>query len=421
MKKRHLVVSLLAGLSVITFLDRMVIAVSGPAIQQDLAIDPISWGWVLSAYALAYSAFEIPSGIAGDRHGGRRELSRITIWWSFFTLITSVCHSVWQIATARFLFGAGAAGAYPNISGVLYRWLPTRERARGQGVIWSASRLGGMLAPLLLVPLELLVGWRWVFVIMGLIGFVWVIAWRRIYVDRPADMPGITQAELDEIGTGEAGLHGGTPWRELFALPQLWLIAAAYFFYCFGAWFFFSWFPTWLIKSRDFSTAQMGLYAALPFAMGVIANLAGGVLCDWLERKIGIRFAYRLIAASCLATSALLMLLLSHVENSLAVVLLAGASFGVMDLMLPSAWAMCMTIGGRLGGTATAVMNTAGNFGGFVCAAAFGYIVQASGDYDLPVQCVAAMVFVAAGLFAMVDCTRGFAGTRERPAIVQPT
>jgi MFS family permease len=111
MKKRHIVVALLAGLSVITFLDRMVIAVTGPSIQTDLDIDPIAWGWVLSAYVLAYSAFEIPSGALGDRHGYRRELSRITIWWSFFTLITSACQNVWQIATARFLFGAGAAGA----------------------------------------------------------------------------------------------------------------------------------------------------------------------------------------------------------------------------------------------------------------------------------------------------------------------
>lgn len=420
MKKRHLVVGLLAGLSVITFLDRMVLAVTGPAIQRDLAIDPIAWGWVLSAYVLAYSAFEIPSGAMGDRRGYRRELSRITVWWSFFTLITSACQNVWQIAAARFLFGAGAAGAYPNISGVLYRWLPLRERARGQGIIWSASRLGGALAPLLLVPLELLVGWRWVFVIMGLIGFVWVIAWRRWYVEQPADMPGITAGELAEIGERDSALHAPAPWRQLFALPQLWLIAFAYFFYGFGAWFFFSWFPTWLIKARGFSTAQMSLYAAFPLFMGVLTNLAGGILCDWLEKRIGIGRAYRLIAATCLAATATLMVLLSFAQNGVAVVVLAVACFGVMDLMLPSAWAMCTAIGGKLGGTATGVMNTFGNFGGFICAAAFGYVVQASGSYDLPLRYLAVLVVVSAGLFALVDCTRGFARDEEPAAIAQP-
>src|SRR3546814_10102650 len=76
-------------------------------------------------------------------------LTRITVWWSFFTAITALCRNFWQLAGARFMFGLGAAGAYPNITGVLYRWLPARERARGQGTIWAASRFGGALAPLL--------------------------------------------------------------------------------------------------------------------------------------------------------------------------------------------------------------------------------------------------------------------------------
>ena len=409
MRKRYLVVGLLALLSVITFMDRMVLAVTGPEIQRELNIDPIAWGWVLSAYVLAYSAFEIPSGALGDRHGYRRELTRITIWWSFFTLATAFCRNVWQVAAARFLFGAGAAGAYPYMAGVLYRWLPLHERARGQGVIWSASRLGGALAPLLLVPLSALVGWRMVFVLLGVIGFAWVLWWRRFFRDDPADMPGITAKELAEIGTGEEGLHSGTPWRRLFALPQLWLIAWAYFFYAFGAWFFFSWFPTWLVKARDFSIAEMGLYGAIPFVLGVISNLAGGVLCDRLERRWGARIAYRWIASLCLATTAALLFAMTQVWSPAAVILLAGASFAVMDLMLPSAWAMCMTLGGRYGGTATAVMNTLGNLGGFVCAVAFGYIVDATGSYDLPVQGVAAAVLIASGLFALVDCTRGYA------------
>ena len=100
---------------------------------------------------------------------------------------------------------------------------------------------------------------------------------------------------------------------------------------------------------------------------------------------------------------------MTQVWSPAAVILLAGASFAVMDLMLPSAWAMCMTLGGRYGGTATAVMNTLGNLGGFVCAVAFGYIVDATGSYDLPVQGVAAAVLIASGLFALVDCTRGYA------------
>jgi nitrate/nitrite transporter NarK len=236
------------------------------------------------------------------------------------------------------------------------------------------------------------------------------VAWRLWFQERPADL-----AEIEEIG-----LHGAAPWRRLFALPQLWLIAVAYFFYGFGAWFFFSWFPTWLIKARGFSTAAMGLYAAFPFVLGVISNLVGGVFCDWLERRLGTRRGYRLIAGACLAITALLLFAMAQARSPVAVILVAGASFGVMDLMLPSAWAMCMTIGGRCGGTATALMNTLGNLGGFVCAVAFGYIVASTGDYDLPVIGVAAMMLVSAGLFALVDCTRGLAEEPLSPLVPRP-
>ncbi|WP_213981021.1 MFS transporter [Sphingomonas sp. dw_22] len=408
MKKRRVVLGFLAALSIITFIDRLAIAVTGPTIQKDLAISPEQWGWILSAYVIAYAVFEVPSGAMGDKHGYRKELTRITLWWSFFTAITAVCRNFWQLAAARFLFGLGAAGAYPNMSGVLYRWLPARERARGQGVIWAASRFGGALAPLLLVPANKYLGWQAVFVILGVLGFVWALAWRGWYRDRPADQPGITAEEVAEIGTDDSGGHAGTPWRRLLGLPQLWLIALAYFFYAFGSWFFFGWFPTWMVKGAGFTVAEMGLYGSIPFLLGIVGNLAGGVLCDRLAERIGIRRAYRLIASVCLTITAALLVAMSLATGKIAIVFLAGAAFMVMDLMLPAAWAMCMAIGGRYGGTASGVMNTAGNLGGFICSVAFGYMVTATGNYDLPLQGVAAMVLIAAGIFVLIDCTKGF-------------
>lgn len=408
MKKRRIVLGFLAALSIITFIDRLAVAVTGPAIQKDLNIGPEAWGWVLSAYVIAYAVFEIPSGAMGDKHGYRKELTRITIWWSFFTAITAACRNVWQLAGARFLFGLGAAGAYPNMTGVLYRWLPARERARGQGVIWAASRLGGGLAPLLLVPANAYLGWQGVFIVLGALGFVWVFFWRRWYRDRPADQPGIAPEEVAEIGEDTSGGHAGTPWKKLLSLPQLWLIALAYLFYAFGSWFFFGWFPTWMVKGAGFTVEEMGLYGSIPFLLGIVGNLAGGVLCDRLSERIGIRNAYRLIASTCLIGTAALLVAMSLATTKLAVVILAGLAFMVMDLMLPAAWAMCMAIGGRYGGTASGVMNTAGNLGGFVCSVAFGYVVKATGNYNLPLQGVAAMVLLAAAIFAFIDCTKGF-------------
>ena len=408
MKKRHGVLAFLCVVSMITFLDRLALAVAEPGIRSDLHLTPERWGWILSAYILANALFEIPSGAFGDRKGQRLELTRIAGWWSFFTAMTAACVAAWQMAACRFLFGMGAAGAYPNAAGVIARWFPKREHGRAQGFVWGASRLGGALAPLLLVPMQRAFGWRSVFVALGAVGMVWAVAWWRWFRTDPAQMPGISQEELQQIRpSGSARDHASTPWSSLLRLRHLRLITLAYFAYAWGSWFFFGWFTTWLVRGAGFSQGQMGVYASFPFLMGLLGNLAGGVLSERLVIRFGQRRAYRWITSLCLAVASGLLLAMSLTRHHAAIAILATLGFGVMDLMLPSAWAMCMGLGGRFGGTATGIMNTAGNLGGWVCTVVFGYAVSATGNYNLPLQGIAVMVLLAAFLFAAVDCTQG--------------
>jgi len=406
-KKRHGVLALLGAVSVITFVDRLAIAVAGPAIQHEIRLTPVKWGWVLSSYVIANTVFEIPSGALGDRYGQRAELTRIAAWWSVFTGLTGWCRTFWQLFVTRFLFGVGAAGAYPNAAGLIPRWFPQQERARSQGVVWAASRLGAALAPLTLVPLLSLLGWRPIFWILGAIGLVWTAVWWLWFRDRPADQPCITDRELQEIGEGNVSTHRSVPWRRLLALPQLWLITVAYGFYGWASWFYFSWFPTWMVNGAHISLARMGIFASFPFLLGICGNLAGGLLSDRLVERFGMVFAYRWVTSGCLLLAAVLLILLGLVHGMVAVVVTSTVCFGVMDLMLPAAWAMCLNLGGPCGGTATGVMNTAGNLGGLLCTVVFGYVIRATGNYSLPLFGIAAVVLISAGLFSQVDCSRG--------------
>jgi ACS family glucarate transporter-like MFS transporter len=420
LKQRHKVLGLLAMLSVLTFLDRLAIAVAGPGIQADLHIPPQDWGWILSAYVLAYGLFEMPSGALGDRRGQRGELTRIVTWWSVFTALTGWCSGFWQLVSVRFLFGVGAAGAYPNSAGVIARWFPAGERARSQGVIWAASRLGGVLAPLLIVPLERWFGWRAVFWLLGVVGLVWAAVWYSRFRNFPHDLASVSADELREIGEAQPD-HGKTqiPWARLLRSRELWLVVLAYGFYGCGSWFYFSWFPIWLVHSAGFSLDGV-LLASLPFAMGFLANLAGGVLGDRLSMRWGAKRALRTIPAVCLTVGAMILAAMATVHGKIAVVVFSSVGFGVMDLMLPAAWAMCLAIGGRFSGTATGMMNTAGQAGGFLCTVLFGYIVHMTGSYDAPLWFIAGMVFTAAVLFSLIDCTRGVdAGTELQTAIEQ--
>lgn len=407
MKQRHKVLGLLGVLSVLTFADRMAIAVAGPSIQGELHIQPQDWGWILSAYVLANGLFEIPSGARGDRYGQRGEFMRIVTWWSAFDAVTAWCRGFWQLVIVRFLFGLGAAGAYPNAAGVIARWFPVNERARSQGMVWAASRLGGALAPLVIVPLQRYFGWRSVFWVLAAAGFAWASIWYGWFRNWPAEQPGITTAELEEIGeTRAAHGDGSINWSRLLRLRSLWLIVLAYGCYACGSWFYFSWFPVWMVHSAGFSLNGV-LFASLPFIVGLGANLVGGVLGDRLSMLWGMKRALPSITFVCLLLTAAVLVAMTAFHGKIAVVALSSLGFGLMDLMLPAAWAMCVAIGGRSSGTATGMMNTAGQAGGFLSTVLFGYIVHATGDYNLPLWFIAAMVFASALIFLSIDCTRG--------------
>lgn len=412
-RKRHIVLAMLVLLGAITFLDRLCIAVAGPRVQSELGIPPEQWGWVLGAFVLSYGIFEIPTGALGDRIGQRKVLTRVVLWWSAFTALTGSVSTFSALVAVRFLFGAGEAGAYPNISGSIARWFPATERARTQGFVWGASRGGGALAPLLVVPLQQAYGWRAAFWIFGAAGIVWAAVWWFWYRDRPREQPGITGQELAEIGDTVPTSHGTAPWRAILRSRQLWLIVVMYWFYVWGSWFYFSWLHTWLVLGRGFTETEMGIFSALPFLLGALGNIAGGYLSDRMVRRYGLRIGRRVVSCASLAGASLLILATAFSSTKTSAIVLLTLGFGVMDLMLPSAWAVCLDIGREHAGVVAGAMNTSGQFGGFVCTVLFGYIVKATGNYNTPLFVISAMVMISAILFAWIDASKSL--IYERP------
>jgi len=388
---RHVILAFLVTLSVITFLDRLCISVAGPRMQAELGIPPEQWGIVLSAFVLAYGLFEIPTGMMGDRSGQRGVLTRIVLWWSGFTALTGSMQSFVPLVITRFLFGAGEAGAYPNMSGVVRRWFPVNERARAHGYIWGASRFGGALAPLLVVPLQVAYGWRASFWVFGLAGCAWCAVWWIYYRDEGAPYP-------PEPHTAPAA--------HMFRSRQMWLILGMYSSQAWGSWFFFSWLPTYLIKARSFSEGEMAVAASMPFLLGTVSNIAGGFLGDAACRRWGMRSGRRRVGASALSVAAIALLSAAASTDRIATIILLTLSFGIMDLMLPSAWAICLDIGGSHSGAVTGAMNMAGQLGGFLCTLIFGYVVKYFNSYDAPLVLIAGMMLLAAFLFSRIDATQ---------------
>lgn len=375
--------------------------------QNDLGISPTEWGWILGAFAIAYGIFEIPSGALGDRVGHNKVLTRIALWWGAFTSITGLATGYSSLLATQFLFGAGEAGAYPNIAGSIKRWFPANKRAKAQGFVWAASRIGGALAPLLLVPIQAAWGWRASFWLLGVIGFIWAASWKSWYRDpTPEDLEFGTDSSGELLSNERERGHLAIPWKKLFGNSQVWWIAAMYWCYAWGSWFYFSWFPTYLVRGRNLTVKEMGAFSAFPFLLGAAGNVLGGHFGDSLCQKYGLKVGRRVVGSSALVVAGILILLTGLTHGKALGVILLSVAFGIMDFMLPSAWAVCLDVGGKYAATVSGIMNTSGLFGGFVCTVLFGYDVRAAGNYNFPLVVIGAMVLVSSALFLKIDPTK---------------
>src|SRR3954471_5796139 len=221
-------------LAVVTYLDRICISAAAPYIMDDLHLSVLQISVVFSAFTLSYSLFEIPSGWLGDVKGPRLVLTRIVLWWSAFTMLTSLARGFQSLVAIRFLFGAGEAGAFPNIARSFSNWFPIRERGRANGVMFLGSRVGGMLS----APVALLIvsrwGWQTSFVFFGLVGLAWAAAWFTWYRDRPEEHPSVNAEELEWIrqergATDSSASRERTPWGALLRSRNLYAICCMYF------------------------------------------------------------------------------------------------------------------------------------------------------------------------------------------------
>lgn len=403
MPYRHRVLALLFVLVVIMYLDRLAIGVAGPRIQDELHLGPKQWGWVMGSFTLAYAAFEIPAGIMADRRGTRFVLSRIVLWWSAFTAITGLVSGYGSLLLVRFLFGAGEAGAFPSTASTIARWIPKAERGRAASMVWIATAAGGFLTPLLVVPLQQAYGWRVSFYLFGSLGIGWVAVWYAWYRDRPAEKAGISAEELALLGEPEGRVKTSAPWRHIVGQANFWRILAMYHFYCWGAYFYLSWLPTYLQKGRGFTEDEMKIGASVPMVAGFLGVLAGGFLSDWARRRYSLRVARCGVGSFGLAAAAAMILAASQSTGKPETVAFIGLGLMAMNLMLPVSWALCVDLGGDYSGSISGAMNTAGQLGSFLMATSFGAIVEATGSYDLALLPMAAMLLISALLYLTIQ------------------
>jgi MFS transporter, ACS family, glucarate transporter len=399
-------------LCVITYLDRVCISVAGPRMQEALHIGAVAWGWVTGAFTLSYALFEIPSGILGDRIGPRRVLTRIVLWWSAFTTLTGVVSGYYPLLAMRFLFGAGEAGAYPNASIVVSRWFPVHERGRALGMTLMAAQLGGAFAPLLVVPIQASYGWRASFFVFGFLGVLWSGIWYVWFRDSPREKSGVPAAELLETPDIPATTHQRLPWSVALRSGNFWTALIVAFCYVYSFYFFQSWFHTYLVKAHGYTEKNL-LFSSLPFLVAACANVSGGITGTWLVKRIGLKWGRCSIGVVGLSLATVCAVALMFTSSAVGAMVLLSLMLAGITFQQPIMFAVCLDIGGAYAGAMVGAMNTASQIGSFVSSVTFGYLVERSGNYNLPFAPMAILLGIGALLWLKVN--------PNRPIVAAPT
>lgn len=412
-RTRYWVVVLAITLAVIQYIDRTAISQAKGAIATDFKFTDDQMGLIFGAFGLAYALFEIPTGWLGDKIGARKVLVRVVLWWSFFTAATGwVGYFVSSLGTSlsyrvmwwtRFLFGAGEAGCFPNLTRAFSSWLPKNERTRVQALMWMGARWGGAFTPLLVVVVMYFVNWKTAFQLFALLGVAWAIVFWLWFRDRPRDHKSVNAAELALLKDNEAEQHshGGMPWGKLVSSPAMWLLWGQYFCLSYGWYFFVTWLPDYLNTSgrpilgnaflkwvsEQMTAAAVPAQLIEPLLKAVLAGvplffggfgslLAGMVATKLIAGGTNVVTVRRSFGFGGLAGAAALLMTSFYIKDPLLAMLAMGMASFCNDLTMPGSWASCMDIGGKYAGTVSGSMNMMGNFGGLAGPVAVGYLLK---------------------------------------------
>jgi ACS family glucarate transporter-like MFS transporter len=405
-RARHVTLLLVVLLALITYMDRVAISVAAADIRKDLGLSLVQMGWALSVFGWAYALFEIPGGWLGDRIGPRRVLMRIVLWWSLFTALTGSVWSPRSLIITRALFGAGEAGAFPNLTRILTTWLPAGERERAQALVWLATRMSGAFTPSLVALLIGWLSWRHTFEIFGAIGMVWALLFYRWYRDDPSQHPRVSADELALLPPAResAVARSGVPWRLIFSSRAVWLLSLQYMCLAYGWWFYINWLPTYLREARGTSLKMGALLAGLPLLLGGAGCLVSAAVIPRLARRMGVARARRLVAVTGFIGASASIFVFTGIADPVRAMFVLGLAGFFNDFVMPAAWAGTMDVGGRYSGTVSGAMNMMGSIAGASSVIVVGYLLTwTRGNWTLTFLISAAIYAAGALCWVFLD------------------
>jgi ACS family glucarate transporter-like MFS transporter len=408
---RWRIVALLVIASFVAYLLRTNMSVAGERMTTELGLTRFQLGVVLAAFAWGYALFQFPGGVYGERLGGRRALTGMAVLWGVLNLLVGLLPAaapsvvlLGLLMALRFLMGAAQAPLYPVTGGgVVFHWFPYAGWALPNALMNVGLTFGAAAAGPLIAWLTQTVGWRQSFVLTSPAAFLVAGLWWWYARDRPAEHHAVSRAELTLIDAGRppAEVAERGVWRRALHDRNLLLIAASYFCSNYVFYFFFNWLYIYLVDVRGFAVLEGGWLAAIPWIIGAVGAVAGGVLSDTASRRYGLRLGYRLPCILGLTVTAMLLLAAAGAGNPHVAVLFLALCLGFQQLTEGPFWAAAVAVSGKHASTGCGILNTGGNIAGGVGALLVPFTAERLGW--IPALATASgFALVAAGLWLVI-------------------
>lgn len=411
---RWIICALLFLAATINYIDRQVIGILKPTLQQEFGWTELDYGDIVLAFQLAYGIGFVFAGRLMDRLGTRLGFSLAIVLWSvaaighaeavvvgemtgpvFAMLGLGYSTSVAGFIVMRFLLGIGEAGNFPAAIKTVAEWFPRRERAFATGLFNSGTNIGALLTPLIVPWVAVTYGWYWSFVVTGLIGFAWLVVWLLVYAP-PDQHPRVTPAELAYIRSDPSAPSAFLPWRKLLPHRQAWAFAAGKFLTDPVWWLYLFWIPDFLNRNYGLDLTRMGPPLIVIYLVADIGSIGGGWLSSAFIARGWTVNRSRKIAMLTMALAVVPIVFASSVQNlwvAVGLVSVAAAAhqgwsanlFTLTSDMFPKA-AVGSVVG--FGGMAGAI-------GGMLIAKVTAYLLQTTGSY-VPVFLMAGFMYLIA-------------------------
>jgi ACS family hexuronate transporter-like MFS transporter len=419
---RWYICGLLFLASVINYIDRQVLSILKPTLQQQFGWSEIEYGDIVFAFQLAYAIGFVFAGRMMDRLGTRIGFTVAIIVWSLAGMATAevlwfgpsvaallslvgltYSASVAGFIAARFALGLGESGNFPGAIKTVAEWFPKKERAFATGLFNAGTNVGALVAPMVVPWITLAYGWYWAFIWTGALGFLWLAGWWVTY-RAPEEHPHVSEAELAYIRSDPPDPPVRVSWRRIVPTRQAWVFGTAKFMTDPIWWLYLFWMPDFLVRNHGLTLADMALPLIVIYIVADVGSVAGGWLSSTLIKRGWTVNAARKTAMGVCAACVVPIVLASGTSNlwfAVALISLAAAAHQgwsanvytlVSDTFPKQAVGSVIGFGGMLGAV-----------GGMLIAKLTAYILEMTGSYVVVFLIAGSTYLVCLGIIHLIN------------------